>query len=466
MRESRIAHLALMLSAASGLIYEVVATDLLFFYFTRNTYSVSTVLSVFLSGLGIGSFLVHKYRDRINNLALWFGWSQLLIAVYVVTVLVNLTSIIPNISTVGVVGASFVLLLLPTVMLGAVFPLAGSMIGAGRDVSGLVYFVDLFGAVCGTLIAGFWLIPVYGNDFALYFGVLLNLIAALVLFRKTLGRAVCLASMGLVAVMMYQAAVVDSSKLGGTFTKTSPYGLIEVKEGTLFIDGRDQCAAAYSTTASEKMIVTYALEPFASRDIDVLNIGLGCGLTAEKIVDKVDRPVDIVEINPVVVEAEPYLSDILENRQVNLIVDDGLNYLRDGKKKYDSIIMDIENPAVIHASNFYTIEAFEIVRDALTEDGTYGLWVNACNSDVYYETIYNSLKYVFPHVYKLANDIFIASKKSLGYPRYKRNFLTQKVNSQKKKILSKIYFESCSDWFDSEGQTILQDLGSQSSGGK
>lgn len=466
MRESRIAHLALMLSAASGLIYEVVATDQLFFYFTRNTYSVSTVLSVFLSGLGIGSFLVHRYQDRIKKLAVWFGWSQILIALYVITVLVNLTSIIPNISTVGVVGASFVLLLLPTVMLGAVFPLAGSMIGSGKDVAGLVYFVDLLGAVVGTLLAGFWLIPIYGNEFALYFGVLLNLIAAIVLFRKTLGRVLCFAAVVLIIALMYQTAIVDSSKIGETFAKASPYGLIEVKEGTLFIDGRDQCAAAYSSTASEKMIVTYALEPFASRAIDVLNIGLGCGLTAEKIVDKVDRQVDIVEINPVVVEAEPYLSDILENRQVNLIVDDGLNYLRNGKKKYDSIIMDIENPAVIHASNFYTIEAFEIVRDALSEDGTYGLWVNACDSDVYYETIYNSLKYIFPHVYRMADDIFIASKKSLGYPRYERNFLTQKVNSQRKKILSKIYFDSCSDWFDSEGETILQDLSSQKSGGK
>ncbi|PLX88713.1 MAG: hypothetical protein C0618_03655 [Desulfuromonas sp.] len=465
MKGSRAAHLGLMLSAASGLIYEVVATDQLFFYFSRSTYSVSTVLAVFLSGLGVGSFLVHKYRDRIKNPAFWFGWSQILIAIYVVAVLVHLTSIIPNIGTVGIVGASFVLLLVPTVMLGAVFPLAGSMIGAGKDMAGLVYFIDLLGAVAGTLLAGFWLIPVYGNDFALYFGVLLNLLAALVLFRKALVRSLCVAACTLIVLLMYKTAFMEAGTIGETFTKSSPYGLVEVREGTLFIDGRDQCAESYSTTASERMVVTFSLEPFASRDIDVLNIGLGCGLTLQKVVDRVDKRVDVVEINPVVVEAEPYLSDILDNQQVNLIVDNGLSYLRNSQKKYDSIILDIENPAVIHSSDLYTVEAFEIIRDSLNEDGVFGLWTYACRSDVYYELIYNSLKYLFPYVYKITDNIYIASKKVLGYQPYKRNFKTFEVNSIKKKILSRLYFEECGDWVGLDRDHIIIDGQSSDSGG-
>ena len=45
---------ALALSAASALIYEVVATHLLFFYFIESSYSIATVLSVFLFGLIMG----------------------------------------------------------------------------------------------------------------------------------------------------------------------------------------------------------------------------------------------------------------------------------------------------------------------------------------------------------------------------------------------------------------------------
>ena len=51
--------IALILSAASALIYEIVVTDTLFFYFIESTYSLATVISVFLFGLGIGSLSLY-----------------------------------------------------------------------------------------------------------------------------------------------------------------------------------------------------------------------------------------------------------------------------------------------------------------------------------------------------------------------------------------------------------------------
>lgn len=39
--------LALALSAASALIYEIVVTNVLFFYFIESSYSIATVLGVF-----------------------------------------------------------------------------------------------------------------------------------------------------------------------------------------------------------------------------------------------------------------------------------------------------------------------------------------------------------------------------------------------------------------------------------
>jgi len=56
--------IALALSAASALIYEVVATNILFFYFIRSSYSIATVLGVFLFGLGLGSLLIYFLLHR------------------------------------------------------------------------------------------------------------------------------------------------------------------------------------------------------------------------------------------------------------------------------------------------------------------------------------------------------------------------------------------------------------------
>ena len=44
---------ALALSAASALIYEVVASHMLIFYSDESSYSIATILSVFLFGLAV-----------------------------------------------------------------------------------------------------------------------------------------------------------------------------------------------------------------------------------------------------------------------------------------------------------------------------------------------------------------------------------------------------------------------------
>jgi len=120
--------IALMLSATAGLIYEITATELLFFYFIESSYSFSIVISVFLLGLGIGSFGIHKYKDRIKDKRLLFGFLQLIIGIYALLVLMNLSKILPTLSTQGLFISSFFILLLPTICLGAIFPLAGSII--------------------------------------------------------------------------------------------------------------------------------------------------------------------------------------------------------------------------------------------------------------------------------------------------------------------------------------------------
>ena len=439
-------HLALILSAASGLIYEVVATNMLFFYFIRNTYSISTVLSVFLLGLGIGSFLIHKFRTKIHNKRNLFGVLQILIAVYSIIILTNLVGIIPSIHTFGVFISSFVLLLIPTTMLGAIFPLAGSMMGADeKDVTGLVYSFDLSGAVVGSLLAGFLLIPSFGNKFAIFFAVVLNLISAIIMLKKW-KRYFCVAFMIVVIVLIIKSRLDLKDPMDVYFSKASAYGEVVVNNGTLYIDGRDQCSLSYRASRGEKTIVTYTLEPLDSRKLKVLNIGLGCGLTLSKIAEKVDLIIDIVEINPVVVEANKLISNVLKNKKVNLIIDDGLNYLRSADKKYDAIILDIENPAVIHSSDLYTVEAFQLIADALDDQGIFGLWSYELETFEYYDTIYYSLKEAFPYVYILSTDVFIASKQELDYPVYYPK-TEKKLNTLDHKIISKMFYEKKGEYF-------------------
>ena len=78
---------ALGLSAASALIYEVVATHMLFFYFIESSYSIATVLSVFLFGLAIGSLTIYYLSNKIKNKRLIFAILQISVHTLVINVI-------------------------------------------------------------------------------------------------------------------------------------------------------------------------------------------------------------------------------------------------------------------------------------------------------------------------------------------------------------------------------------------
>ena len=439
--------IALALSAASALIYEVVATNILFFYFTESSYSIATVLGVFLFGLGAGSLIIYFLLHRIKNRKLLFGILQISIAIYAFFVLTNLIEIVPKISTLGTFAASFSILLVPTIFLGAVFPLAGSIFKkAERDIIGLVYSSDLCGAIIGSLVAGFILIPQFGAKIAVICGVGLNIISALIMLsRKMKVAPIVLLYLFLIA-SIFSPSFVYVEKSEYQFYSNSPYGVVKVKDGTLYIEEREQCSRSYLTwpkQASERGMAVWALESLEDSHgtLDVLNIGLGCGLTLEKALEY-DTRVDVVEINHQVVLANKTMTNVLTNPRVNLIVDDGLKYLRYNEKEYDSILIDVENPSVAHSLKLFTVEAFKLVRDSLQDKGTFALWSFSYTSR-FRDILYYSLKEAFPFVYYHHADyvgVFIASKQNLGYPEYAPEG-PYEINTIDKNTLTDAYLE-------------------------
>jgi len=411
--------LALALSAASALMYEVVATNILFFYFVRSSYSIATVLSVFLLGLGIGSLLVYFLLPKIKNKWLLFGSLQVAIALYAFFVLTNIADIVPSISTLGTFATSFLILLVPTVFLGAIFPLAGSLYKRDKkEIIGLIYSVDLFGAIFGTLFAGFLLIPVFGSRATVGIAAVLNLTSAFLIFPKKNKIISGLAFILFLIPMLLSPSIVFGSTSEYQFYANSPYGEVYVQNDVLVIDGRYQCSICDPEDAYTRVMSDYALQPLVDvySNLDVLNIGLGCGITIENIVKYPRTEVDVVEINYQVILANKMLTNVMTHPRVNLIIDDGLNYLRYSDKKYHSILLDLDDPTLIHASNLYTVEAFNLVFDHLVDNGTFTLW-NFHGNNRFLRILFYSLKESFPYVYSI-DEVFLASKQQLDRDEY------------------------------------------------
>ncbi|MGH2583935.1 MAG: fused MFS/spermidine synthase, partial [Dehalococcoidia bacterium] len=185
------------LSGVSGLIYQVVWVRMLSLTFGVTSYAVATVLSGFMAGLALGAFLAGRFADRLTRPLAGYAVAEVLIALtgalsplgfaairtlYVEVVeLTGIESLLPL--SLLRFALAFVVLLVPTTMMGATLPLIvrSSLLRAGaisRNVS-LLYGVNTLGAVVGVLAAGFYLIGRFGLQRTLIIAALLNLAAGL-----------------------------------------------------------------------------------------------------------------------------------------------------------------------------------------------------------------------------------------------------------------------------------------------
>jgi len=193
------------LSGIAGLIYQVLWLRRLSVVFGVTVYAASTVLAAFMAGLAIGSALSGRVlRVGLSPLRA-FAIAEILIGVtgllspilldaagqlYVVLHAFDAESL--GLLTVARLICSFAILAIPTTMMGITLPLLTAAVsarhgGAATNVS-LLYALNTLGAMTGTLLAGYLLIPELGirNSFLLAAGI--NVLVGLIAFALDRSR--------------------------------------------------------------------------------------------------------------------------------------------------------------------------------------------------------------------------------------------------------------------------------------
>lgn len=185
------------LSGASGLIYEVLWMRSFMSAFGVTVYATSVVLAAFMGGLALGSYLFGRWAEVKGSPIHTYAYLEIGIGVYALLipfVLKHLPSLYQliyrhlsdNVTLTLMVrfGASFIVLLLPTTMMGATLPVLSKFFAADKTrvgkESGRLYAINTFGAVMGTLAAGFFLIPYLGVSRTNYLAASLNLLIGIV----------------------------------------------------------------------------------------------------------------------------------------------------------------------------------------------------------------------------------------------------------------------------------------------
>ena len=189
--------LCFILSGATGLIYEVLWARMLGLVFGATTLAVSTVLAAFMGGLALGSALAGRVAPRVRKPVRTYGVMEICIAVYALLVpfifrlVDHIYAVIWQQLHPGYFAFSLwrfalsgLVLLIPTTLMGATLPvLAVALVRSSESDSNSVtrlYACNLAGAIVGTLVAGFVLMPLLGIRMTIAVAAVLNILVGVV----------------------------------------------------------------------------------------------------------------------------------------------------------------------------------------------------------------------------------------------------------------------------------------------
>ena len=115
-------------------------------------------------------------------------------------------------------------------------------------------------------------------------------------------------------------------------------------------------------------------------------IGYGSGVTVGGMtVFKELEEIDCLEIEPAVVEAGPYFSEInrksYENPKVNIMFNDARNFMNITRKQYDIIISEPSNPWIAGVASLFTAEFYDRAAQVLKPDGVFAQWIQLYELD-------------------------------------------------------------------------------------
>ncbi|MYA33865.1 MAG: spermine synthase [Gemmatimonadales bacterium] len=397
--------------AISGFIalgYEVVWARILYIHSSHAAYSFSLMLTVFLAGLALGgaggSWVLRRRRATLRH----FGAIQLAIGLLAVLILhafarlpaLHLDEWFGGYTVAYEFLIAFVTLFPPTVLLGALFPVVGSLytLERARAVGlriGRVNAFNTVGAIAGSLGAGFVLVPLLGLRNTTVALAVLNLAlgAAALRFDRGGRRALRFAPAGAVVATIAAVAILPAGfYLGSYYTEVdrlifykegveTTVAVLEVPEDNYkisFVNGRDEVPTDRASMSAFRLLghLPPLLRPGA-RNALVLSFGNGI---ATGTMNTHDIPViDAVDLSPEMMEAAAVYSeenyDVLDSDRLRLHVEDGRNFLLRREGSYDIISVDATHPANASSWALFTSEFYQLIERRLAEDGVFMQWI-------------------------------------------------------------------------------------------
>lgn len=442
-----VAAIVLFATGFVAIATEVGWTKYLIIFAGSTIYGFAAILAIFLFGIAAGAWAMQSQLERIRKPQLAMAVGLIALAICLLFTRAGL-SLVPSIyeavnglAATGAVirivkyAVIFALLLPPTFLFGALFPLnlklyCGDLAGV-RTRIGRAYAINTIASVMGSVLAGFWLIPRFGTDTLLtgmaWLILLLPLlfIPSLPTWRPRLALVACAAGVGLAGWALphldYRALIasVDYQYDMDAEPKAMPKFLFlrEGKAGVVSVVTHDGIVAKVQNNGLKESLIDLrdpyrtllmesllALLPYFLHDDphSAFVLGYGGGVTTRAITYTDVREIRVVELEPAIIDAArmlyPQGPAWLNDARVRIDVNDARNTLLVENRRYDIVAAQPSHPWRAGAANVFTQEFFAIVRSRLNAGGVYAQWVNLFNMDATtLRAIFKAFYTVFPH---------------------------------------------------------------------
>ncbi|AUZ59750.1 Spermidine synthase [Pseudomonas sp. XWY-1] len=179
----------LFISGGAALIYQVLWVKQLSLVVGVEVYAITAGISAFFAGLAMGGLLFGRWADRLRHPVRLYAGLELAVALLAVAATLGLAQSAALFArleaSVGLLAWLLPLSLvgLPAFLMGGTLPVLvraltpnGAQTG---EAGGRLYAANTAGAICGTLLAAFVLLPLLGVTGAACVAGVLNLLAAL-----------------------------------------------------------------------------------------------------------------------------------------------------------------------------------------------------------------------------------------------------------------------------------------------
>ena len=370
-----------------------------------------------------------------------------------------------------------------SMMAGVQFPLILSLVGKGKDgvgqQTGRIYAFNTTGAVIGSILGGFVLIPQLSinHTWLLMLAATLIISISLALMsmhqRTKLGGITALSLSGITLLLALQSpgltpywlqnpigfgrvsfkqhqTLVNFENEKRDFHNSTVYhydgrecsGSLELSNDLSLLNNGKSDGTALSDAGSQVMLSLLPAILHHGEPKNACVIGLGTGMSAGWLAEVESiKSLDVFELEPHLIHcASHYASftfDVTNRPKANIILGDARESLLALKnKKYDVIVSEPSNPQRAGVANLYTQEYYQTVSAKMNADGVFSQWLQSY--EIKLESVHlilATLRSVFPQVcmyQTMGSDIvFICYKERKALPV---NTIRNKLNQHPYKL--------------------------------